>query len=173
MSGLQPIAHRRAMDVDLAALLMSAVGLLGLAASWVSTGSHDPALELRVSGLAAMLFFIGFGLWRRNEWVRRATVVAAGLVIHGQMGRRWLQSEVPHALLDNVRGIATGSVGDVPSVSYSSALVSLPAPETGPAALGLVLCLVLGWLVVRLMSRRVRQEFGVRQPIEVRLPQKI
>ena len=154
-------AQFRSIDIDLAAVVLLLAGLAALAGISVSTMAHDPDfIPLRAAGMAALMCFLGIGLWRRHEWARRSAIVAAVLVIHAQMMHRWLQSDVPHAVLDGLRGMPIHSVHDASSAHvYSSTLLALPPPEAGPAAFGLVLCLALAWLSLRLLSARVRAEF--------------
>lgn len=152
----------RSIDIDIAALLLFSAGGLGMA-GLVAMGDccHAPDLVLRAVAMAAGMLLFGIGLWQRREWTRRGMVVLALCVIQAQLSRRWLQSEVPHTLVEGIRGLGVQADN-----LYSSALLNLPPPEVGPAAFGLVVCALLAWLVLRLLSRRVSAEFaaGRREP---------
>ncbi|MEX8517137.1 MAG: hypothetical protein AB3X44_01305 [Leptothrix sp. (in: b-proteobacteria)] len=165
----QLLTVRRSIDVDIAALALLVVGLLGLAGACIAVSPDESALVWRAMSMAALMVILGLGLWHRQEWARRSAIVLAAYVVHAQLGYRWLQSDVPRVLLHGVRGVSMQT-----TELYSSALLVLPPPEVGPTAFCLTVCFGLGWLVLRLLSTRVQQEFGAgRSEVPARWPQKI
>lgn len=161
------LVAKRSLDVDLTALALVLVGLLALAGISVFDAASDANVALRAAGMAGLMVLLGIGLWRRDEWARRSAIIVAVLAIHAQMMHLWLLSEVPTALYDGLRGVA---VRAVEPQSFHPA--SLPTTEAGPAAFGLLLCLAAGWLVLRLLSVRVRAEFLATPPAVVTLARK-
>jgi hypothetical protein len=169
MPGQNILTARRSIDVDIAALTLLVVGLLGLAGACIAVSPDESALVWRAMSMAALMVMLGLGLWCRQEWARRSAIVLAAYVVYAQLGYRWLQSDVPRVLLHGVRGVSMQTTD-----LYSSALLALPPPEVGPTAFGLTICVGLVWLVLRLLSRSVQREFGVcHSELPVRWPQKI
>ncbi|WP_374673740.1 hypothetical protein [Ideonella sp.] len=87
------------------------------------------------------------GLLMRLEWARRAFIVLLGVAMVAQLASVWLQHRFLQSLVD---------AAEVPAVLPGGA-VTAAALLTGAGAL--LACGGLGWVIVRLMSPKVRREF--------------
>ena len=149
------LALSSALAPTLGASWLRALGPIGTRFGPLLPASLGPWLLALSLLLAAALFACAIGLLQRLEWARRLAIGVLALALCVQLGGLWLQHEVVTALLD-----------------AASSSVPLPAPAAGvlgglavaTQAMGWLLtlaaCVLLGWLMRRLMSPPVRQEFG-------------
>jgi hypothetical protein len=105
--------------------------------------------------LSVALLAAAIGLLMRQEWARRTFIGLLGVVIVANLLGLWLQYEVMHALVDgtlratSLPPLAVGVFGGLADATRIMALV---------VTLGG--CALLGWVIRRLMSDTVRQEFA-------------
>jgi hypothetical protein len=121
-------------------------GLLVAHLPWVA----GVGLVLSVATLAAAI-----GLLLRLEWARRAFIGLAVVAILGNLFGLWLQQEMLQSLIDSTL-IRTSLPREAAGVFGGF------ATATRATAVGLSLgaCLALAWIIRRLMSQGVRQEFA-------------
>jgi hypothetical protein len=117
--------------------------------------SHLPwvaaiGLTLSIGTLAAAI-----GLLLRLEWARRAFIALVLLAIVANLAGLWLQQELLQALIDHTLSRAPLPLEAV-GVFGGFAAVARAAAVT----LSLVTCGVLAWIVARLNTQAVRQEFA-------------
>lgn len=93
------------------------------------------------------LLVAAVGLLMRLEWARRAFILLLGVAIGAQLASLWLQ----HRFMQSLVGAA------VPAGALPGGAVTAAALLTG--ALALLACGLLGWVIARLMSAKVRREF--------------
>jgi hypothetical protein len=116
---------------------------------------HQPWVLATGLALAAACLACAIGLLRRLEWARRLAVAMLGLLMCGQLAGLWLQHAVVTAVVD---------IGRAAAPLPESAAGVLGGLAVATQALGVVLtlcaCLLLGWMMRRLMTNPVRQEFA-------------
>jgi hypothetical protein len=142
----------RSMEIDVFAGLLLVGGVLGMAGALVSPQLAEQAwLLARTLALGGLMVIVGLGLFLRHDWARRFAAGAMMYAIYAQLSRRWMQSDVVQAWLSCVQGNSLRepiAAGDLPPLSPEAALISL------------MVCLVLAGLTRRLLSARLRTEFG-------------
>lgn len=112
-----------------------------------------------VVGAAAVLSLLwvtaAVGLLLRLEWARRVFIALTALVIVAQLLGLWLQHEVMQAVL-------AGTLGQVALPAAAAGLFDGLAATAQVLAVLLTLaaCALLGWVIRRLSSDPVRQEFA-------------
>jgi hypothetical protein len=129
----------------LAAPLAPVTGLLMAYLPWLV----GAGLLLSVATLVAAA-----GLLWRQEWARRVFIGLLLLAIVGQVAGLWLQ----HELVQSLAG-ATLQQASVPAAALGVFGGFVTATQVMGALVTLCLCIGLGWIVRRLMSPMVRQEF--------------
>ncbi|HET9206226.1 MAG TPA: hypothetical protein VFO28_08330 [Burkholderiaceae bacterium] len=108
------------------------------------------ALALSIGTLVAAA-----GLLLRLEWARRAFIAVVGLAIVANLAGLWLQQELLQALIDHTLSRAAlpreaaGVFGGFATVARAAAV-----------ALSVGTCLALAWIIARLSTQTVRQEFA-------------
>jgi hypothetical protein len=108
------------------------------------------ALALSIGTLVAAA-----GLLLRLEWARRAFIAVVALAILANLAGLWLQQELLQALIDHTLSRvplpleAAGVFGGFAAVARVAA-VTLSAGT----------CLTLAWIIARLSTQTVRQEFA-------------
>lgn len=113
---------------------------------WLMAGGVVVSMALLVSAV---------GLLMRLEWARRTAIGVLALAIAANVGGLWLQHEVVQALLQStLRGhsipqAAAGLFGSFATVTQVMGVL-----------ITLACCIGLGWLIRRLNSESVRQEFA-------------
>ena len=121
--------------------------------AWLA--GHLPWLLGGLGVLAVAVLVSAVGLLRRREWARRVFIALLALTVAGHVAGIWLQHQIVHGL-------------------FESALRQVPLPASAAgvfggfalAAQGMGLLVTLGgcallvWVIVRLMSDGVRQEFA-------------
>jgi hypothetical protein len=95
------------------------------------------------------------GLLMRLEWARRTAIGLLGLAIAANLGGLWLQHEVLHALVS-----ATLSGAALPQAAAGMFGGFATATQVMGMLVTLACCVGLGWLIRRLMSDVIRQEFA-------------
>lgn len=121
-------------------------GLLVAKLPWVT----GVALVLSIATLAAAV-----GLLLRLEWARRTFIGLAVVAIIGNLLGLWLQQELLQTLIDGTLQRTTlpreaaGVFGGLATAARAAAV-----------ALSLLACMLLAWIIRRLMSQGVRQEFA-------------
>lgn len=105
--------------------------------------------------LSLLLAAAAVGLLLRLNWARRVFIALAATAIGANLLGLWLQHEVVQALV-----LDTLQQGGLPARA-AGMFGSLAAAAQAMAALvALGGCALLGWVIRRLMSERVRQEFA-------------
>lgn len=109
------------------------------------------------AGVAASLALLAcaVGLLMRLEWARRTAIVLLALAIAANLGGLWLQHEVVQALVD-----VALSRAPMPSAAAGLFGGFATATQVMSTLFTLACCVGLGWLIRRLMSDVVRQEFA-------------
>lgn len=95
------------------------------------------------------------GLLMRLEWARRAAIVLLALVIVVNLAGLWLQHELVQALVQaTLRGAAlpTQALGIFGGFATAAQLMAMLVTLVG--------CGLIVWIIRRLMSESVRQEFA-------------
>jgi len=126
--------------------LRGLAGLLAAHVPWVA----GAALALSIATLAAAI-----GLLLRLEWARRAFIVVVVLAIAANVAGLWLQQELLQGLIDHTLSRAplpreaAGVFGGFATAARAAALL-----------LSVLTCIVLAWIIGRLNTQSVRQEFA-------------
>ena len=108
------------------------------------------ALTLSLGTLAAAI-----GLLLRLEWARRAFIAMVLLAIVARLAGLWLQQELLQALIDHTLSRtplpleAAGVFGGFAAVARAAAIT-----------LSVATALLLAWIIARLSTQAVRQEFA-------------
>jgi hypothetical protein len=126
--------------------LQGFVGLLAAKMPWVT----GVTVALSAATLAAAI-----GLLLRLEWARRAFIVLVVLAIVANLVGVWLQQELLQGLIDQ-------TLSRTPLPREAAGLFGGFATAARIAALTLSVatCLLLGWVIQRLNTPSVRQEFA-------------
>ena len=95
------------------------------------------------------------GLLLRIEWARRAFIGLLVLAIVANLAGLWLQHEVVQSVVDN-----TLSHVRLPQQAVGVFGGFVTATRVMAVAMTLSACALLGWIIRRLMSAAVRQEFA-------------
>jgi hypothetical protein len=138
LPGLQPAFEPRALP--------QLTGLLVAHLPWVA----GVGLVLSVATVAAAI-----GLLMRLEWARRAFIALAVVAIVGNLLGLWLQQELLQSLIDTTLSRSTlprealGVFGGFATAARAAAIVA-----------SLIACGLLAWIIGRLRSQTVRQEFA-------------
>lgn len=121
-------------------------GLLAAHVPWVA----GAAFALSVATLATAI-----GLLLRLEWARRAFIVVVVLAIAANLAGLWLQQELLQGLIDHTLSRAAlpreaaGVFGGFATAARAAALT-----------LSVATCVLLAWVISRLNTPAVRQEFA-------------
>lgn len=107
-------------------------------------------LLLSVATLAAAI-----GLLLRLEWARRVFIGLAIVAILGNLLGLWLQQEMLQSLIDS-----TLSRSSLPREAAGVFGGFATAARVMAVGLSLGACMLLAWIIRRLMSQGVRQEFA-------------
>jgi hypothetical protein len=91
----------------------------------------------------------------RREWARRAAIGLLGIVIAAGVAGLWLQHELVQAL---VRTTLSRSLLPAPAADLFGGFAT--ATQVLALLITLLACGWLGWVIRRLMSETVRQEFA-------------
>jgi type II secretory pathway component PulF len=121
-------------------------GLLVAHLQWVA----GVGLVLSVATLAAAI-----GLLLRQEWARRVFIVLAAVAIVGNLLGLWLQQELLQNLIDT-----TLSRSALPREALGVFGGFATAARVAAILASLAACGVLAWIIGRLRSAIVRQEFA-------------
>jgi hypothetical protein len=105
--------------------------------------------------LSAALLAAAIGLLMRQEWARRTFIVLLGVVIVANLLGLWLQYELVHSLVD---GTLRTTVLPPQAAGVFGGLAD--ATRIMATVVTLCGCALLGWVIRRLMSDTVRQEFA-------------
>ena len=105
--------------------------------------------------LSVVLLAAAIGLLMRQEWARRAFIGLLAVVIVANLAGLWLQYEV-------VQSLVAGTLRSSPLPAQALGVFGGLADATQVMAMLVTLaaCAVLGWVIRRLMSDAVRQEFA-------------
>jgi hypothetical protein len=105
--------------------------------------------------LSAVLLAASIGLLMRHEWARRAFIGLLVVAIVANLVGLWLQYEVMRLLVD-------GTLRTTPLPAHAAGVFDGLASATQVLAMLVTLigCALLGWVIRRLMSDSVRQEFA-------------
>ena len=106
-----------------------------------------------VVSLALMVCAVG--LLMRQEWARRTAIVLLAVAIAANLGGLWIQHEVVQTLL---HATLKGSV--IPQAAAGLFDGFATATQVMGVLFTLACCVGLGWLIRRLRSDVVRQEFA-------------
>jgi len=126
--------------------LQGLAGLLAAHVPWVA----GVALTLSIATLAAAI-----GLLLRLEWARRAFIVVVVLTIVTDLAGLWLQQELLQGLIDHTLSRtplpreAAGVFGGFATAARAAAVM-----------LSVLTCVLLAWIIGRLNTQSVRQEFA-------------
>lgn len=104
--------------------------------------------------ISVALMVAAVGLLMRLEWARRAFIGLVIVAIVANLASLWLQHEFVQSLVDATlrdTPLPSGAVGVFGGFATAAKLLS--------GALTLFACALLGWVIRRLMSPKVRQEF--------------
>lgn len=108
------------------------------------------ALALSIGTLAASV-----GLLVRLEWARRAFIVMVVLAIVANLAGVWLQQELLQGLIDH-----TLSRAPLPREAAGVFGGFATAARAAAVTLSIGTCLLLAWIIQRLNTQDVRQEFA-------------
>lgn len=104
--------------------------------------------------LAVALLVAAVGLLMRHEWARRAFIGLVVVAIAANLASLWLQHEFVQSLVDATmrdNPLPTNAAGVFGGFATAAKLLS--------GVVTLVACALLTWVIRRLMSPKVRQEF--------------
>lgn len=110
-----------------------------------------------VAGLALSLATMAsaVGLLLRLEWARRCFIGLLALAIAANLLGLWLQHEIVQSVLE-----ATLARSPLPAAAARVFGGFVTASQAMAGVMTLVACAALGWIIRRLMSASVRQEFA-------------
>jgi hypothetical protein len=108
------------------------------------------ALALSIGTLVAAV-----GLFLRLEWARRAFIVVVALAIVANLAGLWLQQSLLQSLIDH-----TLSRAPLPREAADVFGGFATAARAAAVAVSLATCLLLAWIIARLNTQAVRQEFA-------------
>jgi len=126
--------------------LQGLAGLLAAHVPWVA----GAALALSIAMLAAAI-----GLLLRLEWARRAFIVVVVLAMVANLAGLWLQQELLQGLIDH-----TLSRTPLPREAASVFGGFATAARAAAVTLSVFTCVLLAWIIGRLNTQSVRQEFA-------------
>lgn len=126
--------------------LQGLAGLLAAHMPWVA----GVMLALSVATLAAAV-----GLLLRLEWARRAFIALVVLAIVANLAGLWLQQELLQGLIDH-----TLSRSPLPREAAGVFGGFATAARVAAVALSVATCMLLAWIIQRLNTQSVRQEFA-------------
>jgi hypothetical protein len=126
--------------------LQGLAGLLAAHMPWVA----GVTLALSAATLAAAI-----GLLLRLEWARRTFIALVVLAIVANVAGVWLQQELLQGLIDH-----TLSRSPLPREAAGVFGGFATAARAAAVALSLATCALLGWIIQRLSTQSVRQEFA-------------
>jgi hypothetical protein len=126
--------------------LQGLVQVLAAHLPWVA----GAALALSIGMLVAAI-----GLLLRLEWARRAFIVVVALAIVANLAGVWLQQELLQALIDR-----TLSRAPLPREAVGVFGGFATAARAAAVGLSVITCLLLAWIIARLNTQSVRQEFA-------------
>jgi hypothetical protein len=104
--------------------------------------------------LAVALLVAAVGLLMRHEWARRAFIGLVVVAIAANLASLWLQHEFVQSLVD-----ATMRDNRLPIAAVGVFGGFATAAKVLSGVVTLVACGLLAWVIRRLMSPKVRQEF--------------
>jgi hypothetical protein len=104
--------------------------------------------------ISVALLVAAVGLLMRHEWARRAFIGLVVVAIAANLASLWLQHEFVLSLVD-----ATLRESPLPSAALGVFGGFATAAKLLSGLLALVACAGLAWVIRRLMSPKVRQEF--------------
>jgi hypothetical protein len=117
--------------------------------------AHLPWVAGAALALSIGILVAAVGLLLRLEWARRAFIVVVVLAIVANLAGLWLQQELLQALIDHtlsrapLEREAAGVFGGFATAARAAAVT-----------LSLATCLLLAWIIARLNTQAVRQEFA-------------
>jgi hypothetical protein len=126
--------------------LQGLAGLLARHYAWVAA----VALTLSIATLAAAI-----GLLLRLEWARIAFIAVVVLAIVANVAGLWLQQELLQGLIDR-----TLSGAPLPREAAGVLGGFATAARIAAVTLSLLTCALLAWIIGRLNTQSVRQEFA-------------
>jgi hypothetical protein len=126
--------------------LSGLAGLLAANVTWVA----GAALALSITMVAAAI-----GLLLRLEWARRTFIVVVVLAIVANLAGLWLQQELLQGLIDH-----TLSHTSMPREAASVFGGFATAARAAAVLLSVFTSVLLAWIVGRLNTQSVRQEFA-------------
>ncbi len=129
-----------------ASTLPMLTGLLVAHLPWVA----GVGLVLSVATFAAAV-----GLLLRLEWARRVFIALSVLAILGNLAGLWLQQELLQSLIDSTLARTT-----LPREAVGVFGGFATAARAAAVAVSLLACMLLAWVIRRLNSQGVRQEFA-------------
>lgn len=138
--------------------LVFGLGAAGAHLTELTTGvtSAGPWALSAVVAMSLAAVITAAGLLVRLDWARRAFIGLLVLVIVAQLPGLWLQYEIVQRLL----GDAVRMAGPLsPAVAQLLGFVKMAALGVA-VVLGLAACALLVWMIRRLMSPSIRQEFA-------------
>ncbi len=123
---------------------------------WVQVlASHLPSVAAIALTLSIGTLVAAIGLLLRLEWARRAFIALVLLAIVANLAGLWLQQELLQALIDHTLSRAPLPLEAVGVFGGFAAVARVAA-----VMLSLATCLLLAWIVARLSTQAVRQEFA-------------
>ncbi len=158
-----PSSGVRTRDISALAWTLLLVGFAALAGALVL-----PARPAMLAPIAGALALVGLGLLHRAPWSRTAAIALFVALIHGQLTRRWLESDLLSPFVDAVRGVHEAGANDASALLTVSGAASTLG--LAGAVCGALLCVAMGGFVIRLASHAVRGEFRTPQPAQARRP---
>jgi hypothetical protein len=126
--------------------LQGLVQVLAAHLPWVA----GVALALSIGTLVTAI-----GLLLRLEWARRAFIVMVALAIVANLAGVWLQQELLQSLIDH-----TLSRAPLPREAAGVFGGFATAARAAAVTLSVATCLLLAWIIARLSTQAVRQEFA-------------
>jgi hypothetical protein len=117
--------------------------------------SHLPWVSAVALALSIGTLVAAVGLLLRLEWARRAFMVVVALAIVANLAGLWLQQELLQALIDH-----TLSQTPLPREAAGVFGGFAAAARVAAVTLSVGTCLLLAWIIARLNTQAVRQEFA-------------
>jgi len=116
---------------------------------------HLPWVAGAALALSIGMLVAAVGLLLRLEWARRAFIVVVVLAIVANLAGLWLQQELLQALIDR-----TLSRASMPREAAGVFGGFATAARAAAVTLSVATCLLLAWIIARLNTQAVRQEFA-------------
>jgi hypothetical protein len=119
---------------------------------WMPQGASPVVSGCAVAAVAVLSTAVG--LLRRHNWARILMIGLLGFALVANLAGLWLQQEVVQSVVNSTLRQVT-----LPAAAHDVFSGFVVTSRILAAALTLACCVLLAWVIARLMSAQVRREF--------------